>query len=88
MYNMSRLSKCVNIGDIVEEQLNKAGISTLEELKNVGSNEAWLKIYDFDKSACFSKLCALEGAIEGIRWHHLSDKVKKNLRDFYNQIKR
>ena len=29
-------------------------------------------------------LYALEGAIQGIRWHDLSKEKKDNLRDFYN----
>ena len=27
---------------------------------------------------------ALEGAIQNIRWHDLSETDKKNLKDFYN----
>ena len=81
---MGELSKLPNIGKVVEEQLNDIGISTADELINIGSKEAWLKIKEIDESACLNRLMALEGAIQNIRWHNLSDEDKKNLKDFYN----
>jgi len=81
---MGELSKTINIGKVAESQLNEIGITTLEELQEIGSKEAWLAIRENDSSACFSKLCGLEGAIQGIRWHNLSENDKKNLKDFYS----
>ena len=71
---MGELSKLPNIGKSVEEQLNLVGINTVEDLKIIGSKEAWLKIREIDKSACINRLYALEGAIEGIRWHSQKKK--------------
>ena len=81
---MGELSKLPNIGKVVEKQLNDVGINTVDELINIGSKEAWLKIKEIDESACLNRLMALEGAIQNIRWHNLSDEDKKNLKDFYN----
>ena len=81
---MGELSKLPNIGKVVEEQLNDVGINTVDDLINIGSKEAWLKIKEIDGSACLNRLMALEGAIQNIRWHDLSDNDKKNLKDFYN----
>ena len=81
---MGELSKLPNIGKVVEKQLNDVGINTIDELINLGSKEAWLKIKEVDESACLNRLMALEGAIQNIRWHDLSDEDKKNLKDFYN----
>lgn len=81
---MGELSKLPNIGKVVEKQLNDVGITTVDELINIGSKEAWLKIKEVDESACLNRLMALEGAIQNIRWHYLSDEDKKNLKDFYN----
>ena len=81
---MGELSKLPNIGKVVEEQLNDVGITTVDELINIGSKEAWLKIKEVDDSACLNRLMALEGAIQNIRWHNLSDNDKRNLKDFYN----
>ncbi|MBQ6443256.1 MAG: TfoX/Sxy family protein [Methanosphaera sp.] len=84
---MGKLSKLPNIGRVLEEQLNYAGITTVDDLINMGSKEAWLKIRELDESACLSRLMALEGAIQNIRWHDLSEDDKRNLRDFYNMQK-
>ena len=80
---MGELSKLPNIGKVVEKQLNDVGIITVDDLINIGSKEAWLKIKEVDESACLNRLMALEGAIQNIRWHNLSDDDKKNLKDFY-----
>ena len=81
---MGELSKLPNIGKVVEKQLNDIGINTVDELIDIGSKEAWLRIKEIDDSACMNRLMALEGAIQNIRWHDLSDGDKKNLKDFYN----
>jgi DNA transformation protein len=80
---MGELSKLPNIGKVLEEQLNDVGIGTADELIDIGSKEAWLKIREVDESACINRLMALEGAIQNIRWHDLSDEDKKNLKGFY-----
>jgi len=33
------------------------------------------------------RLSALEGAIQGIRWHHLSRETKESLKEFYHKHK-
>ena len=81
---MGELSKLPNIGKVVEKQLNDVGINTVDELIDIGSKEAWLKIKEVDDSACLNRLMALEGAIQNIRWHNLSEEDKKKLKDFYN----
>ena len=84
---MGELIELINIGKVVEEQLNEVGISTFEELKTAGSKQAWLKIKGIDDSACINRLCALEGAIQGIRWHDLDAEKKGELKEFYNAFK-
>ena len=84
---MGELSKLPNIGKVLEKQLNDVGINTIGDLVNLGSKEAWLKIQEIDESACLNRLMALEGAIQNIRWHNLSEEDKDNLRNFYNSQK-
>ena len=84
---MGELSNLPNIGKVVEKQLNDVGINTVDELIDIGSKEAWLKIKEVDESACLNRLMALEGAIQNIRWHDLSLEDKKNLKEFYNSQK-
>ncbi|MGS0765374.1 TfoX/Sxy family protein [Syntrophomonas curvata] len=82
---MGELQSLPNIGRELERQLHEAGIDTVEELKQVGSREAWLRILAFDPSACLMRLSALEGAIRGVRWHSLDPEVKAGLKAFYHQ---
>lgn len=84
---MGELSKLPNIGKVLEGQLNDVGIRTADELIDIGSKEAWLRIRQTDESACINRLMALEGAIQNVRWHDLSDSDKKNLKDFYSDFK-
>ena len=85
---MGELSKLPNIGKVLEKQLNDVGIGTVDDLINIGSKEAWLRIKEVDESACINRLMALEGAIQNVRWHNLSEEDKKNLKDFYTLQKR
>lgn len=80
---MGELQKLPNIAEKLEKQLSEVGISSFDELKQTGSREAWIRIAAIDPSACYMRLCALEGAIQGVRWHYLDDETKKNLKDFY-----
>lgn len=81
---MGELSKLPNIGKEVERQLNKVGIFTYDELKDIGSEQAWLKIQKIDASACIHRLLALEGAIKGVKKTALPQERKAELKDFYN----
>lgn len=81
---MGDLTKLPNIGKVVEEQLNEIGIETVEQLNKIGSKQAWLEIKEIDNSACINRLYALEGAIQGIRYHNLSKDKKDELKEFYN----
>lgn len=85
---MGELSKLPNIAAKLEAQLAHAGITTEEDLRKVGSREAWLRILADDPSACLMRLSALEGAIQGMRWHYLDDETKKSLKAFYTEHKR
>ena len=80
---MGELAKHPNIAAKLEKQLADAGITTFEELKQIGSREAWLRILARDPSACIMRLSSLEGAIQGIRWHYLDDGTKASLKEFY-----
>lgn len=84
---MGELSKLPNIGVELEKQLLDIGIATEEDLRRTGSREAWLRILQKDPSACFMRLSALEGAIQGIRWHHLDSTTKESLKEFYHKHK-
>lgn len=84
---MGELRKLPNIGNKLEAQLNEVGIETFEQLKKVGSKQAWLDIKAIDNSACINRLYAIEGAIRGVIWHSLSNEVKDELKEFFNTVK-
>ena len=84
---MGELSKLQNISTVVEGKLNEVGIITQNQLKDIGSKQAFLSLRKNDSGACLNMLCALEGAIQGIRWHSLSDDIKKELKEFHRSLK-
>ncbi|HWR24169.1 MAG TPA: TfoX/Sxy family protein [Feifaniaceae bacterium] len=84
---MAELTSLPNIAKAMEQQLDRADIHTAEELKAVGAREAWRRIFAFDPSACYSRLCALEGAVRGVRRHDLPEEVKAELKVFYRQYR-
>ncbi len=85
---MGELSKLPNIGKVVEEQLNQVGITTVDQLIDLGSKEAWLRIKAIDDSACINRLQGLEGAIQGIKKNDLPEKkTKEDLKEVYREHK-
>jgi DNA transformation protein len=84
---MQRLSQMPNIGVILEKILIAAGIESPEALKALGSKSAFIKIRNVDLTACLNKLYALEGAIQGQRWHALPACTKKELKRFFKSLK-
>ena len=82
---MGELKTLPNIADKLEGQLHEVGIDSIDALNRTGSREAWLRIASIDPSACYMRLCALEGAIQGVRWHNLEENQKKELKAFYDR---
>ena len=82
---MTPLTDSPNIGTTLAEKLAEIGINDLEELRAAGSLEAITKLASKDKDGvCLLMFYALEGAVQGIRWHGLSEIRKDELKDFYN----
>lgn len=84
---MGELSKLVNLGKVTEAQLNQVNITTSEELRAVGAEEAWKRIYAFDESACMNRLLGLEGAVLGLPKKDIPQQRKAELKAFYQQQK-
>ena len=84
---MDELSDLPNIGSVLTGQLHAVGVKTPAELREQGSKRVWLKIKATDPSACYQRLCAIEGAVRGIRWHALPEEVKQDLKVFYRAHK-
>lgn len=84
---MGELSQLPNIGVKLEAQLNQVGISSLEELKLAGTENAWLAIQKIDPSACIHRLLALDGAIQNVKKTELPKERKAELKKFYMEHK-
>ena len=84
----NKLEQLPNIGKTLAEKLEQAEITTPEQLTAIGSENAFVKLSIIDDSACYNMLCALEGAIQGIRWHSLSAEKKLELKEFFEMNKR
>jgi DNA transformation protein and related proteins len=82
----STLTGRINIGDDTENKLIQAGIDSFEKLEKLGAQQAFLRLQAFDPGACINLLYALEGAIEGIRWHDLSREKKQELLQFHKMV--
>lgn len=78
-----KLTEMPNIGKVVAEKLCQVGITTPEELRAIGSEQAFIRLQTIDETACLCMLQGLEGAIQGIRWHNLSKERKEELREFF-----
>lgn len=84
---MKTLSDLPNIGKTLADKLNMIGIKNEQELKEMGSENAIIKIATIENSGvCINLIYALEGAIQGIRWHGLDDERKQELREFYRLL--
>ena len=77
-----RLSDLPNIGKELEMKLIQVGIETPEQLRSIGSKDAYIKISTISEGPCINMLYALEGAIQEIRWHNLDRQTKDELREF------
>ena len=79
--------KAKNIGKVLSDTLIEAGIKSIDDLKSIGSENAFIRIRTIDPSACLNMLYAIEGAIQDIRWHDLDRIRKDELKDFFDRLK-
>jgi DNA transformation protein and related proteins len=84
---MKELTEIPNIGKTLAKKLIEAGINNEAELKETGSENAIIKLATIKNSGvCINMLYALEGAIQGIRWHNLDKKRMQELSDFFRLL--
>jgi DNA transformation protein and related proteins len=84
---MKKLTDLPNIGEIMEKRLAAVDVLDAETLLAIGSKEAYIRLFQHEGDTCFSALCGLEGAVQGIRWHHLEKETKEDLRKFFESFK-
>jgi DNA transformation protein and related proteins len=78
-----------NVGKVLAENLLAVGIETPEQLSQVGSKDAFIRIRaTVDPGACLHMLYGLQGAIDGVPDTRLSDATKADLRRFHRDLAR
>ena len=84
---MKELTTLPNIGKSLAEKLVMIGVTNEMQLKEMGSENAIIKISTIENNGiCINMLYALEGAIQGIRWHNLDKSRKQELLEFFHQL--
>ncbi|MDU4695431.1 MAG: TfoX/Sxy family protein [Paenibacillus sp.] len=81
-----QLQDLPNISTVIARKLRQAGVNTPEQLFAMGSKEAFQRIKLLDPTACLNMLYAIEGAVQGIRWHYLDVEVKSGLKAFFTAL--
>ncbi len=67
-----RLEDVVNIGPALAHDLRAVGVADIEQLRDLGAQEAWLRMNAVGSQDCLCSLLALEGAVRGVRWMQIS----------------
>jgi DNA transformation protein len=80
------LTDLPNIGAVLSADLSRAGIDIPEELAGLGAREAFLRLRMQVPDACLNRLYALVGAVAGVRWHHLPQETKDELKEWYSTL--
>ena len=81
------LTDLPNIGPVLADNLRRVGITSAEDLRAAGAQDAFLRIRaQVDPTACFHQLTALAGAELGIRKTTLTPEQKADLRTFFETL--
>ncbi len=92
--NSRRISTMKNLGPACEQDLARAGITTVEQLKRLGAENAFVKMLVARKAAGVSAKCvnaaylyALYGAIHNLDWRDLPEEKKKHFKEFTAELR-
>lgn len=83
---MAELKSMLNIGKEIERKLISIGIGSSEELLQIGSKEAFIRLKAIYPNICLVHLYTLQGAIDSIEYNQLPDKVKQDLKTFSDKL--
>ncbi len=79
-----------NIGPIMAKKLVNIGIDSPLKLRKMGAKKAFLKLYEngqFCSKYHAAYLYALEGAIRNCDWRAIPEKLKKEYKEYTNQLR-
>ena len=84
---MAELTSLRNIGKELDRKLKAVDIATAEELREVGSEEAFVRLKLRDPQVCLVHLYALEGAVSDREYNELPEDVKRRLKEISDRLK-
>ena len=82
----NELSSLRNIGKEMENKLRAVGITTANELREIGCDEAFVRLKLRYPNVCLVHMYALEGAISDVEYNELSEDVKQRLKIFCDNL--
>lgn len=88
-FGMADIDSLPNLGPKTVEHFAAVGITTAEQIQELGTEAAFEVIYNrFAGEFPFSSvyLYALEGAIHNCDWRDLPEKRKTELKDFFHSL--
>lgn len=83
---MAELTSMRNIGKELARKLNAVGISTAEQLEELGAREAFVRLKAAYPQVCLVHLYALEGAVSHTEIQHLPEEKKSALKEFKTSL--
>lgn len=84
---MEKLTDLPNIGPKLADHLTEAGIETPDRLREMGAEEAFLRVRtQVDSTACLHELEALAGAVENVRKSLLPPERKAELKAWFRAL--
>ena len=79
MSKPQQISSLSGLGPKSQQMLAEAGIHTVEQLRELGSIEAYLRTKKLNASASLNLLSGLESAITGEHWQTVAKKHRTSL---------
>ena len=84
---MEQWKNTPNIGPVLAKHLEKAGVTAPEQLRELGAEEAFVRIRaQVDPTACLHMLEALAGAEAGVKKSLLSPERKAELKAWFRTL--
>lgn len=74
----------IQVDPETSEMLKSGGIFSFDRLKELGTEQAFLRIISNNPSACLSLLYKIEGIISGVRWTELPIERMQELNQIYS----
>jgi DNA transformation protein len=76
---VATLAKLANLGPKSAQFMQRAGITSIEQLKRLGSVRAYSMVKHVEPSASLNLLWALEGALSGLHWQEVAKEHRTSL---------